>query len=459
MTSLTSQGPLLGYHLGEILGQAQGQIQTRPIGFGNRNESPNKSVRETSEGSLPLLHAPAEGHGMVIAGTGSGKGRSVAIPMLLTNNNPAIVLDIKGELHAVTAERRKQMGHAVYCLDFANLISKKGHRFNFFDLFKYCTHNEFIDAQAQLLADMMSFSSSGFSEKFWDSQGLSLNAAILACLIVTEDPKDWTLRNYLRKLFADDLKYSLAVMLDTVGKKIPTMAYQDIAAFLQLPDVTSGGVSATAQSYVKALMAEPVLSATDSSDFSLEDIREGKPMTVYIVFPPEYLSSHGALLRVWIGAMLKAITSRTSIPEKRTIFLLDEAAQLGTFNYLQTIITLCRGYGVSCYTFWQDLQQLKARYSDWQTLVNNCSTLQFFGCKNHLVAKGVEEITGIPAQRIAALPDDQQLVVMNGKNILSKRFDYLKDELFKGMYQPNPYYERQQGNVKINDLQQLGTLF
>ncbi|MFN8349480.1 MAG: type IV secretory system conjugative DNA transfer family protein [Spirosomataceae bacterium] len=458
MNNASNQGPMVGYHLGEIVGQAQGQIQTRPIGFRPKEKNVTAS-QPLPHNEHSLLHAPAEGHGMVIAGTGAGKGRSVAIPMLLTSDNPAVVLDIKGELYTVTAERRRQMGQAVYCLDFAGLISKKGHRFNFLDVFKYCTDKEFIDAQAQLIADMMSFPGSGFSEKFWDSQGLSLHAAILACLIAIEDPKNWTLRHYLRKLFADDLKYSLAVMLDTVGKKIPTMAYQDIAAFLQLPDITLGGVSATAQSYVKALMAEPVLTATDSSDFSLEDIRDGKPMTVYIVFPPEYLSSHGALLRVWIGALLKAITSRTSIPQKRTLFLLDEAAQLGTFHYLQTILTLCRGYGVCCYTFWQDLQQLKARYNDWQTLVNNCSVLQFFGCKNHLVAKGVEEITGISAQRIASLPPDQQLVVMNGKNMLSKRFDYLKDEIFQGLYQPNPFYERKSGSTKTNDLHLLGTLF
>ena len=449
---------MLGYNLGEVLGQAQGQIQTSAIGFRRREEIASRPQHSTSGESLPLLHAPAEGHGMVIAGTGAGKGRSVAIPMLLTQNNPAVVLDTKGELYAVTAERRRQMGHAVYCLDFAKMTGKQTHRFNFMDVFRYFTKNDFIDVQAQLMAGMMSFAKSGLSDAFWDAQGVNLNASLMAALIATEPQKDWTLRNYLTKLFSNDLRYSLAVILDTVGKQIPTMAYQDIAAFLQLPDVTAGGISATAQSYVKALMSEPILEATDASDFSLEDIRDGKPITIYIVIPPEYLSSHGALLRVWIGALLRAITSRTVIPQKRTIFLLDEAAQLGTFNYLQTIITLCRGYGVCCYTFWQDLQQIKARYTDWQTLVNNCSVLQFFGCKNHLVAKGVEEITGIPAQRIIALPSDQQLVVINGKNILSKRFDYLQDDIFQGLYQPNPFYERKQVRNKSVDFQSLDTL-
>ena len=437
-------GASLGYLLGEITGQAQGQLQTQPIGF-DMKRSPTGFVQQLHQPEeLPLLRAPAEGHQMVIAGTGAGKGRSKAIPMLLECDNPMIVLDVKGELYATTARRRREMGHDVYCLDFCGITNGPTHSFNPLDSFRNTKPDE-LEMQAQLMSNMLSFEKSGLSDAFWDAWGINLIAATIAAMIATKPQDEWTLRQYFKQIFSNDLIYSLAVVLDTVGPKLPAMAYQEIGSFLQLTEITRSGVSATAQSYLKALMSEPVLKATDQSDFTLEDVRDGKPMTIYIVFPPEYISSHSSLLRLWVGALLQAITSRKEIPAKRTIFLLDEAAQLGSFSYLETVLTLCRGYGVSCVTFWQDLQQVKERYPGWQTLLNNCSVLQFFGCKNYLVAKGVEEITGITAPRIASLPDDEQVVVINGKNLLSKRFDYLSDPRFAGMFDANPFYGRGSG--------------
>ena len=49
----------------------------------------------------------------IIAPTGSGKGRDVLIPMLLTCSDPVIAIDLKGELSAVCARRRREMGHRV----------------------------------------------------------------------------------------------------------------------------------------------------------------------------------------------------------------------------------------------------------------------------------------------------------------------------------------------------------
>ncbi len=89
--------------------------------------------------------------------------------------------------------------------------------------------------------------------------------------------------------------------------------------------------------------------------------------------PPDKLVSHRTLLKRWIGVLLKTITSRVAIPDRQTLFLLDEAGQMGHFAYLYSIITLCRGYGLTCWTVWQDFQQLASNYPyAWQTLMNNC---------------------------------------------------------------------------------------
>lgn len=69
----------------------------------------------------------------------------------------------------------------------------------------------------------------------------------------------------------------------------------------------------------------------------------GDPMTIYIVVPPHMLVSHGRLLRLWVGSLMTAIMRRRARPPLSTLFILDEAAQLGTFNELRQAVTLLRG--------------------------------------------------------------------------------------------------------------------
>ena len=64
-------------------------------------------------------------------------------------------------------------------------------------------------------------------------------------------------------LMSDDVVYNLAVLMDTIGKQLPPLAHREIAAFLQMPEVTRGGVLATAQSYVKTLHSPGVLRSLD----------------------------------------------------------------------------------------------------------------------------------------------------------------------------------------------------
>ena len=166
-------------------------------------------------------------------------------------------------------------------------------------------------------------------------------------------------------------------------------------------------------------------------------------MTIYIVIPPDKLNSHRPLFRMCMATLFRAITSRKRIPDQRTLFLIDEAAQLGHFSYLQTIITLCRGYGVQCWTFWQDIQQIKECYpTGWETMLNNCGVLQTFGCSTYLMAKELEAVMGIKAEGIMRLAQAQdQLILLKDKGVtLSKKLDYLRDALFANSYDPNPFY-------------------
>ena len=81
------------------------------------------------------------------------------------------------------------------------------------------------------------------------------------------------------------------------------------------------------------------------------------------------LESHSRLLRLWLGALMSCITRRRARPRHATLFVLDEAAQLGELPHLRQAITLLRGYGLQTWSFWQDASQLQMLYAhDWKTM-------------------------------------------------------------------------------------------
>ncbi len=319
------------------------------------------------------------------------------IPNLLRNRRPVIVIDPKGENYQVTARARREMGHQVVKLDPFNVTDDGTPTdcLNPLDLFGL--PNIDIESEAQMLAGMMSLQNRGVKDPFWDEHGCGLLSGLIAAIVATKKGGDRNLDAVFSLLMSDETSYNLAVMLDTVGKNLPKMAYREIASFLQLPErETRGSVLATSTSYIKCFLAEPVLNTLRSSSFRLQDVVQGKPLDIFLILPSDKLRSHRGLIRLWVGTLLKAITSRKRIPKDRTMFLIDECAQLEEFAFLESIITLCRGYGLQCWTFWQDLAQLKSFYPrSWETILNNAGIIQAFGVRNYAMATQLSQLLNV----------------------------------------------------------------
>jgi type IV secretion system protein VirD4 len=195
----------------------------------------------------------------------------------------------------------------------------------------------------------------------------------------------------------------------------------------------------------------------ETSSFELADLVEGKPLTIYIIIPPEKMDSHRSLLRLWIGTLLTAVTSRRRLPRRRTLFLIDEAAQLGTLAALRQAITLHRGYGMQVHTFWQDLSQLRLLYEkDWQTMINNSAALQVFGIANFQMAREWADVVGKDPHELLAMQPDEAMVHLPGDGCFRcRRANYLEDSAFKGMYDPNErfFYHDEDKKARVKSRQ------
>jgi type IV secretion system protein VirD4 len=401
-----------------------GQSRNQYMGFQQSREGESLNL-------IPVIH-DGNSHICTIGKTGSGKNVNMVTPILLDFVGAAIVLDVKPELKTITARERRRIGKVVVLAPF----SEEQGSFNPLDCLML---DPDIEITAQFLASLIVVNSFGARDPFWPLSAEAYLAGVIMIAMCDPNPENRNLRKVCEIMLSDDVVYSLAVILDTRGKDIPRAAYQAISTLLQTADVTRSGIIATAQAYLRIFNSEKVLSTLDSSSFSLNEFRLGKePITIYIQIPAAYLESHASLIRLWVGTLMKAITSRTSAPDVPTLLVLDEAATLGTFSYLNTMICFCRGMGLITHTLWQDLSQIKSLYTNWETLLNNC-TLQFFQTSSHLAAKAVSEVTGVPVRDIISMrTEDQLLVLSGGETKIVRKLNYLTDTLYAGKWDENP---------------------
>jgi type IV secretion system protein VirD4 len=439
-----------------LMGWGQEEVPSRPIGF---SAGPRKCGAVPAK---PVFSLDLESHIAVLGPTGSGKGVGSLMPTLLTYGGSIVMIDVKGEAVAVTARRRKQMGQHVVVIDpFGITAWKEAGAFNPLDIQTYLGGpvEDLAMELPQLMRDDADKSSHASKEGgFWDVKADGLVAGLLAHLLSAPAAETGRTLIALRDLLmADDATYAMAVLMDKAGTTMPALATRQLASFLSTTEVTRSGILATATDRVSAMFHPGIEKALASTSFDLNALRAGKPMTIYLVIPPGKLRSHGRVLRIWISALLSLMQTRTELPVLPTLFLVDEAAQLGVFDQLRTALTLLRGYGVRTVTYWQDMSQLKRLYPDWETLLNNCS-VQVMGANTLAAAKAAAELTGasFTPEMILALPSTQAVLIEKGQSQRVEKLNYLTDDLFRGLAAAHPMFAKRVGRrrsrvVKSNE--------
>lgn len=379
-----------------------------------------------------------EGHAVTIAPTGAGKGRSALIPTLLTYGGAVIVIDPKGENLAVTARRRREMGQKVIVLDPMGVTGVEGDRLNPLDAitaFAPCD----VDDVAAMAAGLVGIYREP-RDAFWANRAADLIIGT-TLYVLSDEPVEKRNLCRVREIIARAVRApdeAAAMLANSSHPEARTAAGGFGGA-----NETMGGVISFALDALGFLRGEEVSVAVSSSTFDLDAVTSGEPLSIYLVLPPDKLESHGRLLRLWIAALMAAVVRRQRKPQNSTLFLLDEAAQLGALPHLRQAMTLLRGYGVQTWSFWQDASQLRTLYpNDWPTMLSNCRAIQIFGANSMMAARETAEMTGFDhPDRVLGLKSEEMILHMTGQTAkVVRKPDYLTDALFDGFADPNPFY-------------------
>lgn len=375
------------------------------------------------------------------------------IPNLLHYTGQAVVIDPKGENYAVTADYRKKLGQKVVVIDPFNVTdAPQKDSLNPLDLITndQNSYSSIFDECSALTSMLVEPNLK--ADPFWDESAHELIAGLIA-IVALYNPgnRDLMFTAKLMNWGEKDLKQ----YLDRLNKQFNDAFLGISSIFNKSETKVSQSILSVAKQHLRHLKTGDVAKAISSTSFSLLDFIAGKPMTIYIVLPPDKLHSHKKLLRIWVGTIIRLILKRPGSPTKPTLFMLDEAAQLGRLDELLQAITLLRGYGMQVWTFWQDINQIKGLYpNDWQTLLNNCRAIQAFGFPNLLACKEIAKITGYDdTDELLDLDRDEMLLQLAGDEaVIAQKANYLTDPVFSERAKDNPFHNEAdaKGFVPIN---------
>jgi type IV secretion system protein VirD4 len=322
-------------------------------------------------------------HTLIVAPSGAGKGVSLVIPTLLTDDTSAIVLDVKGELVRETAAARRKMGHRVVVLDPFGKVNGR-------DTFNPLSVIDSDDAAG--LEDVKALSEAAVArqgtehEPHWNNSAEMFISAVTGFVAQAATGAHRNLQT-VALVLADPAELAGATKAMQASPAWGGMLARMGAQLGHFADREKGSVLTTANRHLNFLNTPMVAANTKETSFDPYTLKAGK-MTVYLVIPPEYLRSHSGLLRLWLAALQRAVVKSGPGEQRKVNFLIDEAGALGNLPFALDALTQLRGYGVRVTLVYQSLGQLKTCFPDGQdqTVLSNTDVQIYFGINDYATA-------------------------------------------------------------------------
>ncbi|MCW5662833.1 MAG: type IV secretory system conjugative DNA transfer family protein [Piscinibacter sp.] len=307
---------------------------------------------------------------MLSAPTRSGKGVGVVIPNLLNWPDSVVVLDIKGENHAITAGYRAERGQAVYAFSPFD-EGARSHRWNPLSAVRCSPLHRVGDLLTVGQVFFPNDAGGSSSEAFFNDQARNLFLG-LGLLLLETPALPRTIGEMLRQSSGQGrpLKDHLNGLI--AQRREDSRALSDECAdalqrLLSNSENTLSSIVATFNAPLTIFADAIVDAATSADDFRLEDVRRQR-MSIYVRIPPNRLANARPLLNLFFSQLVSLNTRQ--LPEQdptlrlQCLLVNDEFTAMGRVNIITHAAGYLAGYNLRLLTVVQAMSQLDAVYGE-----------------------------------------------------------------------------------------------
>ena len=357
---------------------------------------------------------------LVFGPNGKGKGTRLLMPNLLQlAGSSVVVIDPKGELAAVTAPFRRQLGRVVVINPFGVLTDHTGYEdlasVGYNPLAVLDPALPSFNVQASLLADALV--SVGGKDPHWDESARALLAALIMFVVlearglcppfITDarrpPPGPVPTMARVRELLcqasagARDKRDAEPIGLPALAIE---MAKSQIAGLrnkaAQFTDWNGEiqSIASAAKRHTEAFDDPEIANDLAKTGFDFRQLKQ-EPITVYLILPPEMMGRHAKWLRLVLTAAMQGVLRARRPGEPRALFMLDEFFALGHLEIISTTWALVRGYGIQIMPVLQDMNQLKKLYPEmWETFIGQAGAVACFAPNDLTTAEWMSKRAG-----------------------------------------------------------------
>jgi len=316
-----------------------------------------------------------DGHVLTIGPTRSGKSRRLLIPNLLYETGRSmLIVDMKGELAAITAPHRATKADYVGALDPFGVLPARGVNvpgIGFNPMLRLDpASDEFVD-DAMGLAEALVQVKPGDQDPHWAESAQDLVAALI--MLVRCVYGDNATLGLVREKISESPADMEQLAKTAIEKSLHPGISNKLSKFTSISadNKELASIMSNAQTQTRFLDSPGIVRNLEAEGIDF-GILKSHNVTIYLVLPPERLATHAKWLRLIITSAMTAM-QRTLKTQGRpdVLFMLDEFPQLGRMEAIESAVSLNAGYGVKVWAAVQHLGQLKQHYGDnWETFLS-----------------------------------------------------------------------------------------
>jgi Type IV secretory pathway, VirD4 components len=422
-------------------------------------------------GGVDLYHN-GEGHLLTIGGAGGGKSSGLVVPALcqLTEGS-VIVTDPSGELTAMTARRRAEIGPVIYLNPFASVfeadtsLSYPDTGFNPLSILDPASSNFFSDADK--LAQLLMVTDRRESGSYWNDEGAEFLSLMIKAVLLYEARELHTL-TYIYELVRDSAE-SLEDYLWHINRRDHPAVKHEAERFASIiksaPAQWTGVISKVALATKRYAPTTPLGRHVAKIGFDAARLKSER-VTVYLLVPSSMLDVALPWLNMLMGVFGMAI-GRPG-PRSPVALIIDEAPALGYLPDLRAHMAQFRKVGLRVWVFTQTYAALAGpeRYGadGMKELMGLCLVKQFFALDEPEVHELVSKMAGqrsvsnpstsgnmgdvgqplIRPEEVRGLRKWHQVLFRGGLRypVRARLVPYFSRRKLRAMVDPNPYMRR-----------------